>query len=85
MHQIAQFFQKIYFPGGVGIPLPPNKLLAFFVVVAKNTNTFKLFLPQILIKIHFKMHQTAALFQNFPGEHYPVPKPLSPNKLVAFL
>ena len=30
------------------------------------------------------MHQICAFFQNFPGEHAPVPTPLSPNKLVAF-
>ena len=35
MHQIAPFHQKI----------PLNKLAALFVVVAMNTDIFKLFLP----------------------------------------
>ena len=41
---------------------PTNKLSAFFTVIAINIDIFKLFLPQDLIKIHFKMHQIAEFF-----------------------
>ena len=34
---------------------------------------FQVFIPWNLIKIHFKMHQIAHFFYNFPGEHAPVP------------
>ena len=35
---------------GINLPVTPNKLVAFFVVVAMNIDTFKLFLPKNLIK-----------------------------------
>ena len=72
MHQIAQFCQKLSFPGWGRVlniaPSSPNKFVAFFLVVAMNTDIFKLISPWILIKIHFKMHQIAPFLQKIPGE-----------------
>ena len=72
-YAILYTFQKI--PGKYA-PYPPNKLQAFFEVVALNMDIFKLFLPKFLTKIHFKMHQNAP--KEIPGEHVP----LSPNILT---
>ena len=46
----------------------PNKLIAFFVVVAMIKDILKLFLHRISIKIHFKMHQVAPFLQKMPWE-----------------
>ena len=78
MHQIAPFFQ--HFRGEhapVARTPPPDKLVAFFVVVALNIDIFKLYLHLNLIK----MHQIGPFFYKKKRGSMP---PVPPKEITTF-